>query len=230
MDSTFINRLKTEIDKKHLLKHPFYQMWEQGTLPLEVMQRYSEQYYHLERNFPIFLSMMHAGCDVFEVRQAITDNLYDEEHGEKNHTELWLRFGETVGTTREAMKTATLLPETQRTINTFKKCSASSFLEGTGALAAYESQIPAIAQKKLEGLKKHYGISDDRSTEFFRQHGILDVKHANSWWDIIETHAHTPERQLAVMKAVQQGRDALWGFLDGVCHTYLPEKKEQIRC
>lgn len=135
---------------------------------------------NLERNFPIFLSMMHAGCDVFEVRQAITDNLYDEEHGEKNHTELWLRFGETIGTTRE--------------------------------------------------LKKHYGISDDCSTEFFRQHEMLDVKHANSWWNIIETHANTPERQLAVMKAVQQGRDALWGFLDGICHAYLPEKKEQIRC
>lgn len=77
-------------------------------------------------------------------------------------------------------------------------------------------------------MKKHYGISDDRSTEFFRQHGILDVKHANSWWNIIETHANTPEQQLAVMKAVQQGRDALRGFLDGISREYLPGKKENV--
>lgn len=222
----FIAQLKAEIDKKHLLKHPFYQMWEQGTLPIEVMQKYAAQYYHLERNFPIFLSMMHAGCDIFEIRQAITDNLYDEEHGLNNHTELWLRFGETIGTTREAMKAATPLPETQRTIDTFKKCSAASFLEGSGALAAYESQIPSIAEKKLAGLKKNYGIDDPAGTEFFRVHSVLDVKHANEWWNIIEMHATTPQRQLAVMKAVQQGRDTLWGFLDGVCRVYLPQGKQ----
>lgn len=228
----FINQLKTEIDKKHLLKHSFYQMWEKGTLPITVMQQYAGQYYHLERNFPLFLSMMHAGCDVFEIRQAITDNLYDEEHGPNNHTELWLRFGEAVGADRNEMQTSRQLPETQQAIATFKSMSASSFLEGSGALAAYESQIPSIAEKKLAGLKKNYGIDDDRGTEFFRQHGVLDVKHANVWWNIIAEHANTPERQLAVFKAVQQGRDALWGFLDGVCQEYMPEnmKKEIAKC
>jgi pyrroloquinoline-quinone synthase len=222
----FIVQLKVEIDKKHLLKHPFYQMWEQGTLPLEVMQKYAAQYYHLEQNFPIFLSMMHAGCDIFEIRQAITDNLYDEEHGPNNHTELWLRFGEAIGANRHEVKESKLLPETQNAIATFKKLSSTSFLEGAGALAAYESQIPSIAEKKLLGLKKNYGIDDPRGTEFFQLHGVLDVKHANEWWNIIAEHANTPERQLAVMKAVQNGRDSLWGFLDGVCHAYLPQGKQ----
>ncbi len=217
----FINQLQTEIDKKHLLKHQFYQMWEKGTLPITVMQKYAEQYYHLERNFPVFLSMMHSGCEVFEIRQAITDNLYDEEHGPNNHTELWLRFGEVIGAKREDIKQSNPLPETQQAIDTFKKMSASSFLTGAGALAAYESQIPAISEKKLHGLKQNYGISEERGTEFFKLHSVLDVKHANVWWDIISQHANTPERQLAVMKAVQQGRDSLWGFLDGVTREYI---------
>ncbi len=224
----FIAQLKAEIDTKHLLKHSFYQMWEKGTLPLSVMQKYAGQYYHLERNFPIFLSMMHAGCDIFEIRQAITDNLYDEEHGPNNHTELWLRFGEAIGAHRHEVKESKLLSETQNTINTFKRLSSSSFLEGAGALAAYESQIPSIAEKKLVGLKKNYGITSDCDTEFFRQHSVLDIKHANEWWKIIGAYATTPEKQLAVMKAVQYGRDSLWGFLDGVCREYMSEdmKKE----
>jgi pyrroloquinoline-quinone synthase len=231
MQEQFIERLKSEIDKRHLLKHPFYQMWERGTLPITVMQKYAEQYYHLERNFPIFLSLMHSGCDVFEVRQAITDNLYDEEHGEKNHTELWMRFGEAIGTKRDKIKASTPLPETQSAIETFKKMSASSFLEGSGALAAYESQIPAIAEKKLHGLKENYKIDDVRGTEFFQLHGVLDVKHANVWWDIISQHANTPQRQLAVFKAVQNGRDSLWGFLDGVCREYgTDEMKKEMKC
>ena len=30
------------IDEKHLLKHPFYQAWSMGTLPIEVMKKYAE--------------------------------------------------------------------------------------------------------------------------------------------------------------------------------------------
>jgi pyrroloquinoline-quinone synthase len=216
----FIEQLKSEIDKKHLLKHPFYQHWDKGTLPITVMKKYAEQYYHLERNFPIFLSLMHSGCDVFEVRQAISDNLFDEEHGEKNHIELWKRFGEEIGCTRNEIETSIPLPETQRAIDAFKACSKKGFLEGSGALAAYESQIPAVSHKKLEGLEKHYNVTGERGTEFFQLHGVLDVKHANEWWNIIAQHANTPDRQLAVLKSVQTGRDALWGFLDGVTREY----------
>lgn len=187
--NTFINQLQTEIDKKHLLKHPFYKMWEKGTLP-------------------------------------ITDNLYDEEHGPNNHTELWMRFGESVGAKRKDIQQSKPLVETAAAIQMFKNMSTSSFLQGAGALAAYESQIPKIAEKKLHGLKKNYGIDDPRGTEFFKLHGVLDIKHANVWWDIIEQQVNTPERQLAVMEAVKNGRDSLWGFLNGVCREYMPEDKK----
>ncbi|MBS3127686.1 CADD family putative folate metabolism protein [Candidatus Woesearchaeota archaeon] len=216
----FIQQLKNEIDQKHLLKHPFYQMWEKGTLPLSVMQRYAEQYYHLEKSFPVFLSLMHSNCEDFAVRQAITDNLYDEEHGKENHRELWLQFGEQIGAKRNEMMECALLPETQKTIITFKNLSKKSWLSGSAALAAYESQIPVIAQKKIEGLQKHYGIV--KSPSFFVLHEKLDVDHTNTWWNIIEQHAGTPEKKQEVLNAVKEGRDALWQFLDGICREYLP--------
>jgi len=221
--AAFINSLKAVIKEKHLLQHTFYQMWEAGTLPIEVMQKYSEQYYHLERAFPTFLSRMHTDCDEFDVRQAITENLYDEEHGSENHTELWKRFGETIGATRKGMENSTQLPETKQAIDTFKTLSGQSFLAGVGGLAAYESQIPAVAETKLKGLQTHYGIDNEKGTEFFKLHGVLDIKHAQTWWDIISKYADTPEKQEEVLKAVEQGRDALWGFLSGIMREYLPD-------
>ena len=221
--STFITHLQKLISEKHLLNHPFYKHWSAGTLPLPVMQRYAEQYYHLEKNFPTFLSRMHSDCADFNVRQTITDNLYDEEHGEQNHRELWLRFAEAIGVTREAVQASTPLPETAAAIENFKQMSAESFVSGSAALAAYESQIPAVATSKIDGLKKHYGISDERGTDFFRVHSTLDVAHSNEWWNIIEKHATTPALQEKVEQAVVVGRDALWNFLDGVCRAYFPE-------
>ena len=126
--NTVIQQLKDKIDKKHLLKHPFDQALEAGTLPVEVMQKYNDLNNQLGLNFPIFFSMMRAGSGAWEIRQAITNNLYDKEH-------------------------------------------------------------------------------------------------ANVWWNIIEKRAITPQKQLETFKAVQQGRDVLWGFLDGVCREYMPEMK-----
>ena len=224
----FILELQSEIDKRHLLKHPFYLMWNRGTLPIEVMRKYAEQYYHLEKNFPTFLSRIHVSCmhDEFGVRQAITNNLYDEEHGPENHRELWLRFGESIGATRPEIQGSEPLPETEAAITVFNELSSSSYLEGVGALSAYESQIPAVAKTKLEGLEKNYEMTDERGQKFFNVHGVMDIEHANCWWDIISEHADTEEKKDQVVEAVKMGRDALWNFLDGVCRAYMPAEKQ----
>ena len=223
-----IQKLQSEIDKRHLLKHPFYQMWNRGTLPLEVMRKYAEQFYHLEKNFPTFLSQIHVSCthDEFDVRQAITNNLYDEEHGIENHRELWLRFGESIGASRQDIQNSIPLSETNSTISVFNELTSRSYLEGVSALAAYESQIPLVAETKLEGLEKNYAITDERGQKFFKVHGVMDIEHSNSWWDIIKEHAITEDQKSQVTEAVIMGRDALWSFLDGVCRAYMTTEKQ----
>lgn len=223
------------IDEKHLLKHPFYQMWTKGTLPIEVMRKYAEQYYHLERNFPGFLSAMLMTCDDEHIRALILENFQDETAGAKNHRELWLRFGEGIGVTREAMKNSQPLPETTAVIATFQKWCSHSYLTGAAALAAYESQIPAIAAKKLEGLTKNYNITSPEATEFFRVHGVMDIKHAQVWWDILEqavveqTIFSSEENlldestKILVTTATHEAGEALWTFLSGITREYIPE-------
>src|SRR5207302_441240 len=80
-----------------LLTHPFYTKWVAGTLPRECLQEYARQYHAFESSFPTFLSAIHSRTEDRGVRQALLENLWDEEHGEANHRELWLRFAEGVG-------------------------------------------------------------------------------------------------------------------------------------
>lgn len=214
------------IDEKHLLKHRFYQMWTKGTLPIEVMRKYAEQYYHLERNFPNFLSAMLMTCDDEHIRALILENFQDETAGAKNHRELWLRFGECMGVTREEMKQSKPLQETAAVIATFQKWCGRSYLTGAAALAAYESQIPAIATKKLEGLAKNYDITSPEATEFFRVHGVMDVKHAQVWWDILEEAAVEQtifSSKEDLLEVTKEASEALWTFLNGIMREYLPE-------
>lgn len=214
------------IDEKHLLKHPFYQAWTKGTLPIEVMRKYAEQYYHLERNFPNFLAAMLMTCDDESIRAKILENFNDETSGSKNHRELWLRFGECIGVAREQMKNSEMLAETAATIVVFNRICSKNFLVGAAALGAYESQIPAITAKKIEGLVKNYGIPEGEGTEFFRVHGYLDIKHAQVWWDIIAAVKLTDTQKEEIRVATTKGRDALWNFLTGVLKAYMPEALE----
>ena len=99
-----IDRIDALIKDRHLLTHPFYVRWREGTLPVEAIQEYTRQYYAFESAFPRLLSAIHTRTEDPVVRQSILDNLWDEEHGEVNHAELWLRFAEGLGVARDEVK------------------------------------------------------------------------------------------------------------------------------
>ena len=52
----FSSDLGKKLDKYHLLKHPFYQIyWNEGKLNREIIKDYAEQYYQHVKAFPDIL-------------------------------------------------------------------------------------------------------------------------------------------------------------------------------
>ena len=205
------------IDSRSLLKHPFYQAWNMGTLPLESLKKYAAQYYHFELAYPTFLSGVHHRCANRKVRQLLLENLWDEEHGPDNHVELWLRFCDALGLSRESVHGASPAPATARLIETYRHLTAEATpAAGAAALYAFESQLPKIADVKVQGLRDSYGLQDDKSVSFFTVHQALDQQHAAAEWDMVLSLAKTDEEQNQVLAAVDKSTLALWHFLDGV--------------
>ena len=112
------------IQEKSLLKHPFYQAWQRGELTLDTLRHYAGQYYQHVLAFPQYVSAAHATCPDQRDRQELLENLIEEERGDENHPELWLRFAEGVGAPRDDVKTAAPLPETARLVDTFRDATA----------------------------------------------------------------------------------------------------------
>ena len=122
------------------------------------------------------------------------------------------------------MVAAPALPETEEAIGTLTEITRTgSFQEGTAALWAYESQVPEIAQRKIEGLQRFYGVTDSESLRYFTVHAEVDVIHARVERDILEKNARTPEEKDRVASAVDRSLDASWTLLDGVYATYMAE-------
>lgn len=215
--SDVMTKLDAIVAERSLLKHPFYQNWTEGSLSLERLRHYAVQYYRHVEAFPRYLSAIHSRCADIATRQAVLENLIEEERGPENHPELWLRFAEGLGVSRAEVLAAPPLPETSQLVSTFMRIShEQSVPEGLAAIYSYESQIPAVAAAKIDGLKRFYGISDGRSLAFFTVHQQADVYHAQTGAELIERHADSPVLRQAALEAARSAVDALWHMLDGV--------------
>lgn len=144
---SLLNAIDQQIAHRRLLLHPFYQCWTSGQLSREALADYAAQYYHHVAAFPTHLSAVHSNTEEADTRRKILANLIDEEAKNPSHPELWLRFAEGVGLTREEVQQAELWEETKNLIRTFRSlCRDGSTAEGLAALYAYESQIPTVAE------------------------------------------------------------------------------------
>ena len=164
-----------------MLKHPFYQAWTEGRLPLDTLRDYARQYFHHVEAFPRAVSAVHSACPDRDGRRMLAENLAEEEGieaGKQDHATLWLMFACGLGESEEAVRAQQLNPETQALIDTFRKLSRRSYAPGLGALYAYESQFPGVASAKIEGLIDRYGIGDEETLRFFRVHESADVEHS----------------------------------------------------
>jgi pyrroloquinoline-quinone synthase len=206
------------IEERSLLKHPFYQAWQRGELTLDTLRAYTAQYYHHVLAFPQYVSGAHASCPDQGARQELLENLIEEERGDENHPELWLRFGDALGLSRDAVVHQALLPETAHLIETYRDVTKNgSFAQAATALYCYESQVPEVARQKIAGLQKFYGIDDERGLQFFSVHIDADEWHAEVGRGFIERYGAGEAE--AVRETAQRCLDALWSFLDGVYRT-----------
>src|SRR5437588_2642680 len=135
-----LERIDAAIAKRDLLTHPFYTKWVAGTLPRECLQEYARQYHAFESSFPTFLSAIHSRTEDRGVRQAILENLWDEEHGEANHRELWLRFAEGIGVGRNDVEAARPNAATGRLLDVYRGAASDGpVVAGVAAVYAYEA-------------------------------------------------------------------------------------------
>ena len=214
---TLLERIDALIAERHLLTHPFYTKWREGTLSREALQEYARQYYAFESTFPRLLSALHTRSDDAAVRQSILDNLWDEEHGQVNHAELWLRFGEGIGVDRADVRSAERNDGTKQLLSTYwSAVSDGPLAAGVAALSAYEGQVPEVATEKINGLRDRYGVDDDRTLAFFTVHSTLDVEHSGAERDMIASLAISEADEEAAVAATRAALDAWWGFLSAV--------------
>ncbi len=209
-----VTALDALIQKHHLLQHPFYQAWTKGTLTRASLQLYAAQYYKHVEAFPQHLRRLATRTEG-ELRSLIEENLAEEENPRLPHPKLWRDFAASLDVEGATLDSTQPLPGTQALVDTFQQISEQGTpTEAVAAFYAYESQVPEIATRKIDGLRRFYNITEPRSLAYFAVHEEADVRHRQAWrtWLAQQSDVDTE----AVLHGAERALRALWGALDAV--------------
>jgi pyrroloquinoline-quinone synthase len=222
MQEAVLVQLDRIVGEKSLLKHPFYQEWQGGTLSRERLQLYAAQYFRHVEAFPGYLKVLFGRANG-KLREIILENLAEEENPAAPHPKLWRDFAAAVGVSEEALWTSAPLPGTGRLVVTYREiCREKPLQEAVAALYAYEAQVPEITATKIDGLRRHYGVNHAQGLAYFKVHEEANRVNRRARMDWLEGSTHASKAAAAEREAggllatAQAALDALWGALDGV--------------
>ncbi len=194
--SSRIDELDAIVRSFDLNQHPFYTEWRAGTLPVERLAEYADEW-------APFIGAVDAGWD------RIGYPGYAAE--EREHDVLWQDFRTALGATGEMQR-----PQS-RTLLAVGENAFASVPEALGALYSFEVQQPATASSKLAGLREHYaGTVDADAQQYFVEHAVETDEPAML---AARIDALSDGEFARAKTACALFSAAAWGALDGVYYS-----------
>ena len=210
-----IYKIDQEVEKKSLLKHPFYKMWSNGELSLNQLQGYSLEYFQLVKVVPEMVNNIKLKLQGSKLKSII-----EESHKEESsHIDPWIRFATSLGVQKQDLLNYVCDENTKNAISSLVELTKDSIDEGICAMYAYELDLPNISRSKIDGLHEFYNMFNDDSTNYFEIHQEADVRHAEIWRSMIKNisgHKHD-----ICFSAASKSLDAQHLLLDAVYEKYV---------
>lgn len=178
--------------KYRLLDHPFYQAWTKGEITKEQLSKYHKSYSEFIELMPKYWEKINKsfGITSTEGAQVVAD--------EQNHIALWEKWSSKLPETNE-------FPRMEEVINSMETMTPSELL---GAIQAFETQQPEVAETKKEGLLCHYGY-DESETTYFDDH-MEEEEHIQFGNSIKEKYANKEEYE----RGFNRGAELFYKGLD----------------
>jgi len=185
-------QLDSILEKWNLLKHPFYESWTAGTLPVDALKVYASEY-------GAFINILDQGWTTLDDPETAEE--------EREHAVMWEGFASAVGTTIGAPRIAQTKALVESARSLFGQRASA-----LGAMYAFEAQQPQTAKSKLDGLKTHYSLPEAVEPYF--------EVHSSNWHEsekiLKAISALTTDEQAQALAACEKMSESLWNALTGI--------------
>ncbi len=180
------------VEPWNLLKHPFYRAWSCGSLSLDLLRTYAEEY-------GAFIGLLEDGW--------LAQDDPETAQEEREHVELWEDFAESLGT----MVTSPRVPEVKRLVTTAGRLFVD-YAQAAGAMYSFEFQQPATAKSKLDGLRTFYELPETAQAYF-----VEHQKNGHEAEKLFKRMSQMKAPQQAnAIEACEEMSRALWEALTGI--------------
>jgi pyrroloquinoline-quinone synthase len=209
--------IENEVQKHSLLKHAFYQAWSAGKLTKEQLQGYAKEYYFVATQVPKVMEAIEKNLPQ-KFPFAIRDTFAKQIEEEREHIELWERFASSLGITEGELESYEPTRTVKDAVASIIEAAEEGFEEGVAAMYAFECDLPAISQSKIDGLMKFYGLRSDDAHAYFNEH-LMEEKHLCFWRNLIQKFdaAKKPSAMLAAKSTTKAQNQVLDGVMERYC-------------
>ena len=225
-------------EKWHTKRHPFFQAFGEGKLPLRAMGIYKALHgkyvEHGLASFGIFYSRTILDEDI---RKAIAENIAEEEgfkaiprpgHEPHEHSELISRFCKAAGLSDDEIRNMKLTPAWWgRALHYYTTALREPIGVVLAMQATQEGQQPALNKEVvLPAFHKHYGFKPGaREIEFFTEHAEADVEHSKRQMELCTKYLKTDEDKARALVVAEEACMLRWASITDVHRReYLKEK------
>ena len=193
---------------------------------------FEQEYATYVRDFPVMVGWAYVQCPHAVVRQALAENLYEEETGGlvagRPHPELFLEYPRGLGMDLKRFENVELLPaasDYRKTLDMYLQhhgwdaaCAvATVFVEGTeyerGEVDDSAAKRPVVPLEQ-HPLVVHYGLPLE-ALALTKAHRRVEGEHRRSAWDSLLDYT-APERRATVTAAMRHVLDAWLVYRDAV--------------
>jgi coenzyme PQQ biosynthesis protein C len=213
----------TGAERYHNL-HPFHRMLHGGQCTKGQVQAWALNRYYYQAMIPIKDASLIARCDDPAVRREWRHRLGDHDGDTEGDGGIarWLRLTDGLGLDRDyVMSTRGILPGTRFAVEAYVHFVRERSLLEAVASSLTELFSPMIISERVAGMLANYDFVTRETLSYFDKRPPQALRDSDFALDYVKRHAITPERQAAVLAALEFKCSVLWSMLDALSYAYV---------
>jgi pyrroloquinoline-quinone synthase len=224
VSDAFIERLRSEGEKRYHDRHRYHVLMHEGKLSREQLQRWVLNRYYYQTRIPIKDALILSKSEDPAFRRMWIRRIRDHDGDAPGEGGLamWLRLAQGVGLDSEDVASCrSVLPGVRTACDAYVELVRSSSLVEAVASSLTEFFAPDLMAKRVLAWEKHYPWVDPGMLEYFRSRVTRARRDSQEAVDFVTHNALTPELQDRCVAALIRKTEVLWNLLDSVYCAYV---------
>lgn len=219
----FIERLRTEGERRYHDHHPYHVMMHEGRLTRPQLQQWVLNRYYYQTRIPIKDAIILSKSEDPAFRRMWIRRIHDHDGAQEGEggLALWLRLAEGVGLDREEVASCrSVLPGVRFACDSYVELVRRRTLVEAVASSLTEFFAPDLMSRRILAWERHYPWVSPDVLGYFRSRVTRARDDSAEAIEFVVRHATTHAEQERCVDALIKKTEILWHLLDCVYAGY----------